>query len=173
MDATATYQGYRQHIPRDAVDDALRTINQHLCNVGMNAYERAYYAATACWFPELTSHPAIIRLQKYVPNLPGEDTWGEETWTQILLQFPQDKDTPDPPFHVDDPPADGRQFTHIACIPLTTSNRWRGGIQFDHWNLDLDPGDIVVFPGDLPHHGGVNRSPHIRYCVYLRYLEAA
>jgi hypothetical protein len=164
---TATYQVYRQHIARDIVDGALRAINQHLANVGLHPLQRDVYAQTACWFPELYDHPALVRLQQHVYV-----GW-LETWTQILLQFPQDKDTPDPPFHVDDPPADGRQFAHVACVPLTRSNRWHGGIQFDHWNLDLDPGDVVVFPGDLPHHGGVNRSPHIRYAIYLRYLEAA
>jgi ectoine hydroxylase-related dioxygenase (phytanoyl-CoA dioxygenase family) len=37
--------------------------------------------------------------------------------------------------------------------------------------VELDAGDAVLLPPDLPHSGGVNRTGSIRYGVYFRWLE--
>jgi ectoine hydroxylase-related dioxygenase (phytanoyl-CoA dioxygenase family) len=81
-------------------------------------------------------------------------------------------------FHLDEEPdwAGGRRYERIVGVALSPWRRENGGLLVrdgggDAAAVELDAGDAVLLPPDLPHSGGVNRTGSIRYGVYFRWLE--
>src|SRR5437870_3524780 len=93
-------------IPMKEVHDALRLINQYIWKKGLRKEDIDFYSRTANWFPYLTEEPEFAeiteRWQRYF------DLEGDPVWTQIVLQFPVDPHTPEPPWHIDAQPPVGK-----------------------------------------------------------------
>lgn len=167
--ALGPYTIHRGAITMLEIRQALRAINTELFTHGLARQQARQYAYTACWFPHLERHPAIRHLADIA--LWEADAGPGDHWTQLILQFPSTG--PDPGFHRDNPPQDGRTFTSIIGVPLTPSGGDHGGVRFPHHEPMLEPGDLIVFDPNEPHSGGVNRSGLIRYAVYIRTLSEA
>lgn len=166
----------RAVIPRDRVDDALRLLHGDLLERGASAAELGEWLWGMHWFPHLKHHTAILALEQALPA-----AWraGELADPQILLQFPHDPAHPEPEisFHLDQEPewAGDRRYLRIVGVPLSSWSAGNGGLLVRGDDgapvpVELQPGDAVMLPPDLPHSGGINRTGQIRYGVYFRWL---
>jgi hypothetical protein len=160
----------------DAVDDALRHIHLGLARFGATVEELSDYIWNATWFPQLRWDEPIVALQEHFPP---ELRDGEVCDPQIVLGFPCEGPEPEIVPHVDEVPpwAGGRPYRHIAGVALTPAGPREGALHVFPFDADgpevvaLEPGDVVVMHGQLPHSPGPNRRGALRYAVYFRYLE--
>ena len=169
------YEILRGAVSREAVDAALRHIHLDIVKRGIPAETLGQWLWSAHWVPHLKWDEPIVAL---LEELPAELRDGELCDPQILLHPPDDCDDVEPVPHVDEEPewANGRRYTRLIGVALTTGRREHGGLLV--WPLDggapepveVDPGDAVVMDPALPHTSGLNRTGNIRYAIYFRLL---
>ena len=177
MEQPALATGYRVArgvVPHDRIDDALRMLHLDLLERGAQPAELSEWLWATHWFPHLRYREEIMAL---AAALPAEWQGGSLCDPQILLQFPHTGPVPEITFHLDQEPdwAEGRRYARIVGVPLTAWRRENGGLIVKQGrevtDVELDPGDAVMLPPDLPHSGGINRTGGVRYGVYFRWLE--
>jgi hypothetical protein len=174
--ADSGYAVFRQLIPRDAVERALRHVHLDLVRRGLDPETLSSWLWSAHWFPHLKWDPPIVGLADY---LPPELRDGEPCDPQIVVQPPDDCDDVPLVSHVDQEPewADGKRYLRIVGVALTPAYAENGGLVIwpfptgEPTPLDLGAGDVVVMHPKLPHSSGLNREGAMRYAVYFRYLE--
>jgi ectoine hydroxylase-related dioxygenase (phytanoyl-CoA dioxygenase family) len=166
----------RDVVPERLIDDALRLLHLTLLEEGASAEQLAEWLWGMHWFPHLKWREEITALSR---ALPEEWRTGTSCDPQILLQFPHTGPEPEVYFHTDQEPgwAGGRRYLRIVGVPLSPWTRDNGALLVaqdeEAVPVELEPGDAVMMPPDLPHSGGVNRTGSIRYGVYFRFLEDA
>jgi hypothetical protein len=169
-----SFRVQRGAVPPEQVDAALRTIHLDLLERGATVGELGEWLWGMHWFPHLTYRDEILALAE---ALPADWQTGARCDPQILLQFPHVGPEPQVTFHLDEEPdwAGGRHYERIVGIALSSWRRENGGLLVQEGGgetaVELDAGDAVMLPPDLPHSGGVNRTGSIRYGVYFRWLE--
>jgi hypothetical protein len=170
-----SFRVQRGAVPPERVDAALRAIHLDLLERGASVGELGEWLWGMHWFPHLTYRDEILAL---ADALPPDWQTGARCDPQILLQFPHVGPEPEVTFHLDEEPAwaGGRRYERIVGVALSPWRRENGGLLVrngggDAAAVELDAGDAVLLPPDLPHSGGVNRTGSIRYGVYFRWLE--
>jgi hypothetical protein len=170
-----SFRVQRGAVPPERVDAALRAIHLDLLERGASVGELGEWLWGMHWFPHLTYRDEILALAE---ALPPDWQSGARCDPQILLQFPHVGPEPEVTFHLDEEPAwaGGRRYERIVGVALSPWRRENGGLLVrdgggDAAAVELDAGDAVLLPPDLPHSGGVNRTGSIRYGVYFRWLE--
>jgi hypothetical protein len=169
-----SFRVQRRAVAPERVDAALRAIHLDLLERGASVGELGEWLWGMHWFPHLTYRDEILALAE---TLPADWQTGARCDPQILLQFPHVGPEPQVTFHLDEEPdwAGGRRYERIVGVALSPWRRENGGLLVRDGDgemaVELDAGDAVLLPPDLPHSGGVNRTGSIRYGVYFRWLE--
>jgi hypothetical protein len=164
----------RRVVPHDLIQGALRAVHIDLLERGASAQELGSWLWGAHWFPHLRWDERVLAV---AASLPKEWQTGTPCDPQILLQFPHVGPEPEITFHLDQEPewAQGRRYLRIVGVPLSDWSADNGGLVVKRNGraepIELEPGDAVMMPPDLPHSGGINRTGTIRYGIYFRYLS--
>ena len=175
MLARRGYVVRRGLIPAPSIEAALRTLHLALVRKGVAAETVGEWLKRADWFPYRKWHPAITDLAAELPAALRE---GQMCDPQIVLHPPDDcGELPLTP-HLDREPewAAGRRYLRIVGVALSPAHRGNGALHVWPYDgsepepVELEPGDVVVMEPTLPHTSGLNRSGHIRYAVYFRFL---
>jgi hypothetical protein len=164
---------YRNIVPAEHVDAALRTIWQDLMRRGILPDEIDNYRRSSEWFPWLKPHPTIERLRDSLNHRLGPGKFGSQP--QIVFQPPDNHDGPLQP-HIDHD-ENGEPFASIAGVALTAQTERGGGLVW--WDDDgnfhaappAEPGDVLVMDGETPHASGANSSGMPRIAVYFREIR--
>jgi hypothetical protein len=175
MLARRGYVVCRGLIPAPSIEAALRTLHLALVRKGVAAetvgewLKRADCFPTASrtrrsqtWRPSCLLHSVRARCATLRSSSTHQTTCGELPLRPHLDREPEW--------------AAGRRYLRIVAVALSPARRGNGALHVWPYDgtapepVELEPGDVVVMELTLPHTSGLNRSGHIRYAVYFRFL---
>lgn len=156
----------------------LRLLHLDTLQRGLDPAEWQRWRGVACPYPHLRDTPEVAAVRRCLDEVLRP--WGQPCEPQFVAHWPDAAERWDSPPHIDEPPpwADGRPYTLIAGLALTSWTEQNGSLRYwtrqgDVVPVELRAGSVVLVPPALPHATGLNRTGLPRFGLYLRWVEPA